>query len=95
MRAAAGEIRSVERVTLTRIVVTRGAGTEASVFREVACLFDDEGQCVSEVDPCAEPSASRLPEDFREVIESVLRVSVDDAQWKRINSRFRPGESDA
>lgn len=47
-------IRSVERVTVTRIVTVEGLGaSENSVVREVTTYFDDDGNLIGRLDPLA------------------------------------------
>jgi len=50
-RMDADGLREVKRVSLTKVVVARGAGTDRDVVRLVTMLFDDEGTCVAEYDP--------------------------------------------
>lgn len=45
-------LRAVLRVTLTEVTMLRGAGTPDDVVRVVTLLFNDNGECVAEHDPC-------------------------------------------
>jgi len=47
----ASDLRSVKRVTVTEVVMLRGAGTEEDSMREVTMFFDDDGRCLAEHDP--------------------------------------------
>jgi hypothetical protein len=46
-----GEVRSCERVTLTRVVVLTGRGESRSPMREVVYFYADDGSLVAQQDP--------------------------------------------
>lgn len=67
MKAIESETRRVERITVTRVVMTRGTGipTEDSPHREVVSYWLDSGEKLLEVDPCAPRTWQETPVDAR------------------------------
>ena len=46
------QIRSVERVTVTKVTLVKGRGVPESPVREIERFYDDDGRCLGFIDPC-------------------------------------------
>jgi hypothetical protein len=53
-------MRTLERVTLTKVVTCEGEGTKQSVCREVTWYYDDHGELLWKRDPCPEQEKGPL-----------------------------------